>query len=84
MSGVNRHPHTPYTLRAAKAEDVAFLYMIARETMRTYVEATWGEWNEEWQCKRFAERFSPTQWQIIVVEVRAAGGVCIEYRPDEL
>ncbi len=54
-----------YTLRAATADDEAFLYELHREAMRDYVEITWG-WNEAWQRAHFATNYAPLRNAVIV------------------
>lgn len=54
-----------YALRAATADDEAFLYELHREAMRDYVELTWG-WNEAWQRAHFAANYAPLRNAVIV------------------
>jgi ribosomal protein S18 acetylase RimI-like enzyme len=53
-----------YSLRPATPADYDFLYRLHCDTIRPYVEATWG-WNDEWQEEYFRHKFDPTNWQII-------------------
>jgi len=55
------------SLRPATLKDKEFLRSLHRETLREYVEQTWG-WDEEWQHRRFDQRFDPPNTQIIVVD----------------
>jgi GNAT superfamily N-acetyltransferase len=54
-----------YALRAATGADEEFLYLLHREAMRDYVEATWG-WNEPWQRAHFANSFAPLRNAVVV------------------
>lgn len=62
-----------YSLRQATGADAAFLYALNRETMREYVCQTWGDWQEAFQTKFFAEHFKPAANQIILVDGQPIG-----------
>lgn len=53
-----------YILRPATAADYDYLYQLHRNTIRPYVEATWG-WDEEEQQELWQNHFDPTGRQII-------------------
>lgn len=57
-----------YVLRPATAADYDFLYQLHRNTIRPYVEATWG-WDEADQQERWQNHFDPTGRQIIQLRV---------------
>ncbi len=73
-----------FTLRQATAADYDFLFALHAAAMRPYVEATWGEWNAEWQAEYFARKFDPSPRQIIQVNGQDAGVVVVEYRAGDL
>ncbi|HUH94259.1 MAG TPA: GNAT family N-acetyltransferase [Casimicrobiaceae bacterium] len=52
-------------LRAARAEDRAFLFALHRSAMKGYVEATWG-WDEEWQRRHFEQTYAPARHAVVV------------------
>jgi GNAT superfamily N-acetyltransferase len=65
-----------YQTRPAKLEDEPFLYACYKQTMREYVERTWG-WNEEFQRASFVEHLPWQRFQIIAIGPIAVGGACI-------
>jgi hypothetical protein len=69
-----------YQTRPAKQEDEPFLYACYRQTMRKYVERTWG-WNEEFQRASFVEHLPWQRFQIIAIGPIAVGGACILESP---
>lgn len=75
---------TTYTLRPATPSDLPFFYEVVRATVREHVEATWGSWDENWQRARFANRFIPEHWKIILIGGVAAGGLALEARDAAL
>jgi ribosomal protein S18 acetylase RimI-like enzyme len=52
-------------LRAARAEDRAFLFALHPSAMKGYVEATWG-WDEEWQRRHFEQTYAPARHAVVV------------------
>ena len=73
---------TNYELRPATADDHDFLYNLGPATMRTYVEQTWGAWDEAAYRERFESSFDPAADQIIVVDGNNAGTARLEHFPD--
>lgn len=71
------------SLRPATLKDKEFLRSLHRETLREYVEQTWG-WDEEWQRKRFDERFDPADMRIIVVEGDDVGMLKVGREEDRI
>lgn len=67
-----------YQLRPAVPTDYDFLYDVQRETMRTYVEQTFGPWDETFQRELFDSEFDPAQFQVIVVDGVDAGLLLLE------
>jgi ribosomal protein S18 acetylase RimI-like enzyme len=76
-------PETQVTLRAATMGDKDFLWRLHRETMRQYVDQTWG-WDDDWQRQRFDENFNPDLLQIIECGQKPAGYIAVEWRDDGL
>jgi len=72
-----------YTLRPATRADAAFLYELHVAAMHDVVAATWG-WDETWQRRHFASRFSPEAIQIIEVAGDAVGMLELQARPTEV
>ncbi len=72
------------TLRPATEDDLEFAFAALRAAMRTYVEATWGPWDETWQHRLFADTFVPATHQIIEQSGRAVGCLAVEDKPDHV
>ena len=70
-------------LRPATEADRPFLWQLHRQTMRPYVEQTWG-WNEADQRRRFDENFDPTLKQIILLQSKPIGMIEVEPREHEV
>lgn len=64
--------------------DYAWLWDLKRQTMRTYVEQTWGHWDEGLQEEFFRRNFSSETVQIISFEGQNAGLLNIERDQDEI
>lgn len=71
----------PISLRPATVEDKDFLWSLHRETLREYVDETWG-WDGQWQHDRFVDLFDPRDRQIIEADGRAIGVLQVDRRPD--
>lgn len=76
-------PELLFTLRPATAADYQWLWELKRQTMRTYVEDTWGDWDDATQEAFFRRNFSSETVQIILVEGRKAGLLNLETEPAE-
>ena len=63
-----------HQLRPAVPDDQAQLWDIKRRCLRTYVELTWGSWDEDVQRARFDASFEPAEIQVI-----SAAGVEVGY-----
>jgi len=59
-------------------------YEITREAMRQYVEATWGEWDEDDQRAKHRRNFEPTTHRLVIVGSVVAGLVAVELEPEHL
>jgi ribosomal protein S18 acetylase RimI-like enzyme len=52
--------------------------------MRSYVEATWGVWDEPWQHQRFVESFALPTHHIVELSGRPVGCLAVEEHPDHV
>ena len=66
------------TLNAARPEDAEFLYRLTEETMRTYVEMTWGEWKEEMVRQFTRKAASDGSFDLIVFGGITVGALRVE------
>ena len=73
-----------FTLKAASAADYTWLWELKRQTMRPYVEQTWGSWDDSAQEAFFRRNFSSETVQIIQVDEQNAGLLNLEQEPGEL
>jgi ribosomal protein S18 acetylase RimI-like enzyme len=71
------------SLRSTAREDRGFLWSLHRETMRNYVDKTWG-WDEKWQRERFDEKFDPALLQIIEYDSRPIGYISVQRPGTEI
>src|SRR5688572_14907343 len=69
------------SLRAAVADDKAFLYSLYCGTMRDLIDKTWG-WDEAWQRDDFERRFNEQVVSIVESDARVVGCLWVESRPD--
>ena len=70
-----------YALRPATAGDYDFIYQVKAVTLKEYIAQTWGR-NEADQQSRFSASFDPTQWQIVQLDGRDIGVLCLEREED--
>lgn len=73
-----------FTLKPALATDYRWLWELKRQTMRPYVELTWGSWDDAVQEAFFRRNFSSETVQIIQVEEQNAGLLNLEHEAGEL
>jgi GNAT superfamily N-acetyltransferase len=71
-----------YLLRDAQLSDLDFMYEVKREGMRSYVEATWGPWDDAAQRARFQNLFLPSADRVVVVDGRDVGTLSVEWSCD--
>jgi ribosomal protein S18 acetylase RimI-like enzyme len=71
------------TLRPAARDDYDFLWALLVDTLRPYVEATWG-WDEAYQRTRFRDHFDPAPQDIILADGVAVGVFRVERREDSI
>ena len=83
MRPLTAMPATALRLRPATEADRAFLWHLHRDTMRPYVEQTWG-WEEADQRRRFDEQFQPDRKQIVLAQGKPVGMIDVEYRAQEV
>ncbi len=74
----------PFTLRPATDADYDWLWNVKRETMRPYVEQTWGTWDDRAQERFFRQHFTPASIDVILVDGTRAGLLNVEREPDAL
>jgi ribosomal protein S18 acetylase RimI-like enzyme len=68
------------TLRSAEDEDGEFLYALHEHTMRAYVEAMFGEWDEAFQRQVHDAWFDPARVQIVEANGEPVGVLDVEAR----
>ncbi len=69
--------------RSAKEDDFGFLYMLHVDTMKDYVDKTWG-WDDAFQESVFRKRYAPAEVQIITLNGRDIGMLSLEERSDDV
>ena len=72
------------SLRPATANDCEFAYRTTRDTMRGYVLATWGEWNEDEARQRSSRNIAAGFTQIIELDHAAIGIHVVARAPDSI
>jgi len=72
------------TLEPASPDDHAFVFQVTEETMRAYVEETFGAWDADAQRGRSREMFDPHTCRIILIDRDRAGLLVVEDRADEI
>ncbi|MBE0699194.1 MAG: GNAT family N-acetyltransferase [Anaerolineaceae bacterium] len=70
--------------RPTTTRDEEFLYQLHRATMRTYVEETWGMWDEDWQQTYFHQHFIPEDLLILQLDGVDIGVISVQERTEEL
>ena len=70
-----------YQFRYGTAADKSWLYDLYCETMKPYIEATWG-WNESFQLQVFGNNLEPTRWQIVNDGQHDVGGFVLKEEAD--
>ena len=74
-------PVSDITLRPATRDDYDFLWALLVDTLRPYVEATWG-WDEAYQRTRFRDHFDPARGDVVLADGVAVGVISVERRED--
>jgi ribosomal protein S18 acetylase RimI-like enzyme len=71
-------------LAPATATDGEFLYRLTEQTMRGYVEAVWGNWDEQ-TARKFAHKTARDgSFQLITQNGVTVGAVRVERFPDHI
>jgi ribosomal protein S18 acetylase RimI-like enzyme len=70
-------------LRPATPDDREFLWRLHRETMRVYVDRTWG-WDHGWQRAHFDENFDAAPLRIVEHGTRMIGCIAVQRSDDEI
>ena len=78
MSGLGR---LRIHLRPGEHNDREYLWWLHRETMRDYVDQTWG-WNEAWQRDNFDRNFDPLSLRIIEKDGDPIGYISVRRSSD--
>lgn len=73
-----------HSLRTVSDADYLWLWSLKRETMRVYVEQTWGKWDDEAQAERFRRNFQPDHVQVIVLDGQDAGLLHVVRSAEEI
>lgn len=73
-----------FVLRPATPADYRWLWELKRDTMRIYVEQTWGSWEDDAQEAFFRRSYSPDKIQLIMVDGQRAGLLHLEREPDAI
>jgi ribosomal protein S18 acetylase RimI-like enzyme len=77
-------PFPTYSLRDVADDDYAFLYALHEQTLRSYVERTWG-WDDADQHIRFRAEFdSVPRMKIVVCEGQDVGVLAVEESASSL
>jgi GNAT superfamily N-acetyltransferase len=75
---------TEVSLRPATADDAEFAYRTTWDTMRDYVLATWGTWNEDEVRCNIAESIAAGHTQVIELADSRIGIHAVERAPDHI
>ena len=70
-------------LRSVTPEDREYLWWLHRETMRDYVDQTWG-WDDAWQRSKFDENFDPGPLQMIEANGESVGYIQVRRPGNEI
>ncbi|QYM77920.1 GNAT family N-acetyltransferase [Horticoccus luteus] len=73
-----------FSLRPAIEADYPWLWQLKRDTMRGYVENTWGSWDEVAQEAFFRRNFSPATVNVITTGHHDVGLLELVHRPHEI
>jgi ribosomal protein S18 acetylase RimI-like enzyme len=72
------------SLRPVVADDSEMLYRVLFETMRDYVVATWGAWDEKRVRDECTERARSPEARVILFEDQPAGLFSVERQGDHI
>jgi ribosomal protein S18 acetylase RimI-like enzyme len=65
-------------LTEAGASDAAYLYALVEQTMRGYVETTWGEWREADTRDTLSKAAAGGRYSLIHAGDQLVGAVCVQ------
>jgi ribosomal protein S18 acetylase RimI-like enzyme len=71
-------------LRPATRDDVEFLFAALRDSMRDYVEQTYGSWDDAHQRALFVDTIDLATHQVIEVDGRDIGCIAVEEFVDRI
>lgn len=71
-------------LRLAAESDFERVFAITMETMRAYVEATWGVWDDAEHRSRIRATFDLSTHRLVHVDGQLAGLLAVEEHPDHV
>jgi ribosomal protein S18 acetylase RimI-like enzyme len=74
----------PIALRPSTEADRDFLFEVHRASLKDYVAATYGPWDDERQREMFDAKFSPARFQVITRDGQDVGLLRLEEAPDHL
>src|SRR5580698_3975770 len=70
-------------LRPAAPDDREFVWSLHQQTMRDYVERTWG-WDDRWQRERFDGNFDPSLLQVVEYRSHMVGYMSVRRSSGEI
>ncbi|OAI09768.1 hypothetical protein A1507_04355 [Methylomonas koyamae] len=70
-------------LSDGKPTDAEWLFVLYRQSMQPYVEASWG-WDEDFQQRGFIQNLKPTDWRVIWLDEHRIGGFVLNECSDHL
>jgi GNAT superfamily N-acetyltransferase len=71
-------------LRSAADSDFETVFAVTMATMRAYVEATWGVWDEAEHRTRIRASFDPSTHRLVHVDGQLAGVLAVEEHPEHV
>jgi len=71
-------------LRLAAESDFERVFAITMATMRAYVEATWGVWDDAEHRSRIRATFDLSTHRLVHVDGQLAGLLAVEEHPDHV
>ena len=75
---------SPLILKPATDADAEYLYCLAEQTMRGYVEATWGEWHEGVTRASIAEEIAGGRVSLIWRDDTVVGMMSVDEQPTHI
>jgi len=68
--------------RSATGDDASYCFELNRRTLRDYVLATWGRWDDAEQALHFQSSFNPDRSRIIRLDGRDIGLLVVDASAD--